>query len=68
MNNTKLNCCKCGKNLGFSERIYNTGDLWCCEDCAIKEIQESYKKDQRITELEEKLAESEKEHEKCNSE
>ena len=61
MSNSKLNCCKCGKDLGFSERIYNTGDLWCCEDCAIKEIQESYKKDQKITDLEAKLAEKEEE-------
>lgn len=57
MSNTKLNCCKCGKEFGFTERIYTCGDLWQCEDCAIKNMQENDNKDKTIADLEAKLAE-----------
>ena len=60
MSNTKLSCCKCGKEFELTERIYTCGDLWQCEDCAIKQMQENDDKDKTISDLEAKLAESEK--------
>ena len=60
MSKEELNCCKCGKEFDFTERIYTSGDLWQCEDCAIKQMQENDNKDKTISDLEAKLAESEK--------
>ena len=53
------NCADCGKRFGFAERIFSkTNGLWICEDCNIKQIQENDNKDQKIADLETKLAES----------
>lgn len=61
MSKKELNCCKCGKEFKLTERIYTSGDLWQCEDCAIKQMQENDNKDKTISDLEAKLAEKQKE-------
>ena len=60
------NCADCGKKFGFTERIFSkTNGLWICEDCAITQMQESDNKDQKIADLEAKLAESKKSKNTC---
>lgn len=60
MSKTKLNCCKCGKDLGLGTKVSSDGVLWRCEDCCEKE-QPKYLMD-KISDLEAKLAESEKKY------
>ena len=76
MSNTKLNCCKCGKELGLGTKVTSDGVLWKCEDCLQKEnsfvgllhkemdeLIDDYAK-RRISDLEAKLAESNESHHK----
>lgn len=64
MSDTKLNCFICGKELELGMKVYGGSNLWRCEECANKQMQEYDNKDQKIADLETKLAESEESHHK----
>lgn len=58
MSDTKLNCFICGKELELGMKVYGGSNLWRCEECANKQMQEYDNKDQKIADLETKLAKS----------
>lgn len=74
MNNTALNCCDCGKELGLGTRVTTDGILWRCVECSNKRTSDNYKlryelagADETISQLKKQLKEKDDEISKWKS-